>query len=345
MHDPKTAMIPRSAACVQSGVTTTWQSQLRNAGISVGRLLDELGLDEHDVALAESGLRQFPLRVPPVYRAQIRYGDPGDPLLRQILPAAAEDTAVTGFDRDPVGDQAAEKRPGLLHKYHGRVLLTLTGACAIHCRYCFRRHFPYSESNPVRGAWQSVLDYIRHDTSIREVIFSGGDPLSLPDRRLNELSADLAAIPHLARLRIHSRMPVVVPERITDSFIDWLAGLPLRPVLVIHVNHGREIGPAAAAALGKLHQAGIHLLNQAVLLRGVNDSVTTQGELSEQLFAHHVLPYYLHTLDAVDGAAHFDVPLEQARALMTELRTQLPGYLVPRLVREQAGTPYKTPLL
>lgn len=335
-------MIPRSDAAVQS---ESWQKILQQAAIPVTELLQWLGLDDKSLPLAVNGRNQFPLRVPPAYLGQIRAGDPDDPLLRQILPLAAEDRSVAGFSADPVGDLQAQKRPGLLHKYHGRVLLTLTGACAIHCRYCFRRHFPYAESNPSRSAWHGILRYLESDPSITEIIFSGGDPLSLTDRKLAELTASLADITHLKRLRIHSRMPVVLPQRITDTFMDWLTGLSLKPVLVVHINHAQEIGDAAAERLQALHQAGIHLLNQAVLLKGVNDSLTTLAELSERLFEHDVLPYYLHQLDAVDGAAHFAVAESEAKELMTGLRTRLPGYLVPKLVRESAGAPYKMPLL
>lgn len=308
-------------------------------------LLARLGLDSSRLPLAERGLRQFPLRVPPAYLGQIRPGDPDDPLLRQILPLAAEDRPAADFVTDPVGDLQAQRTPGLLHKYHGRVLLTLTGACAIHCRYCFRRHFPYSNANPTRSAWNDVLDYLRNDTSINEVIFSGGDPLSLSDQRLQTLSAGLAGIAHLKRLRIHSRMPAVLPERITVDFINWLTGLSLKPVLVVHINHAREIGAAAGAALQQLHSAGIHLLNQTVLLKGVNDSVEALAELSEALFEHDVMPYYLHLLDKVEGASHYDVSEARAIELLDGTRRQLPGYLVPKLVREDAGMPYKTPLL
>lgn len=343
---PKTAMIPRSESIVQSDrPDSDWQKAMQQSSLPLAELLDRLGLAESDIKLAGTGLRQFPLRVPPAWLAQIRPGDPDDPLLKQILPLAAEDRPVAGFGSDPVGDLQAQKQPGLLHKYHGRVLLTLTGACAIHCRYCFRRHFPYAASTPTRTAWDGVLEYLQQDQSVNEVIYSGGDPLSLTDSRLLQLTSDLERIPHLKRLRIHSRMPVVLPERITDELINWLQGLTLRPVLVVHINHAREISNSAAQALQTLHSAGIHMLNQAVLLKGINDSAAALAELSETLFENSVLPYYLHMLDAVDGAAHFNVPDDTATTLIKDLRTMLPGYLVPRLVRETAGAPYKTPLL
>lgn len=339
-------MIPRSQASVQStdGDSDHWQARLRQSTMTAAQLLARLQI-EPPPALAARGQDQFPLRVPPAFLARIRRGDPHDPLLRQVLPLAAEDSEVAGFSHDPVGDGAAQKQPGLLHKYHGRVLLTLTGACAIHCRYCFRRHFPYAEANPARGAWQQTLDYLRADSSITEVILSGGDPLALTDARLAAMAADLGAIKHLKRLRIHSRLPVVLPERITEELLDWLTASRLKPVLVIHSNHANEIGPEAAAALQRLHRRGIHLLNQAVLLAGVNNNARALIDLSETLFENNVLPYYLHMLDAVAGAAHFNVSDAAAGELLEQLRTRLPGYLVPRLVREASGEPYKTPLL
>jgi len=339
-------MIPRSESTVQpDALRKTWQQVLQQSVLSVEELLQRLGLDGSHTEFAKSVQRQFPLRVPPAYLDQIRRGDPDDPLLRQILPQAAEDEPAPGYGPDPVGDLQSQKSPGLLHKYHGRVLLTLTGACAIHCRYCFRRHFPYAEANPSRSAWAGVLEYLHGDSSVTEIIFSGGDPLALPDERLAAMAADLQDIPHLKRLRIHSRMPIVVPERINSELLAWLSDLSLKPVVVVHANHAREIGDTTAAGLRELHESGIHLLNQAVLLRGVNDSAEALAELSETLFEHDVLPYYLHLLDAVDGAAHFDVPESEAAKLISDLRERLPGYLVPKPVREVAGAPYKMPLL
>jgi EF-P beta-lysylation protein EpmB len=245
---------------------------------------------------------------------------------------------------DPVGDLAAMASPGVLHKYAGRVLLTATGACGVHCRYCFRRHFPYGEATAAADHWQAALDYIAHDTSIYEVILSGGDPLALSDRRLAELVHAVAGIGHVTRLRVHTRLPVVVPARITTELVNWLNGTRLNPVLVVHANHANELDAAVRAALSRLRAAGVTLLNQAVLLRAVNDSVEALTALSEQLFAAGVLPYYLHLLDRVQGAAHFEVDAPQARELMTQLAARLPGYLVPRLVREIAGAPSKLAL-
>lgn len=323
----------------------TWQQAYQNASLSAEDLLKTLRLDADEIQLSRAGLAQFGLRIPPAFLRQIRPGDPDDPLLRQVLSLANEDREVAGFATDPVGDLAAQKQPGLLHKYHGRVLLTLTGACAIHCRYCFRRHFPYAESNPAHSVWQKTLDYISNDVSLREVIFSGGDPLSLSDSRLASLTEDLQQIPHLKRLRIHSRMPVVVPERVTDGLLEWLNAMRLKPVIVVHTNHAQEIGAPAAAALQRLHHAGIHVLNQSVLLKGVNDTAAALIALSETLFDNHVLPYYVHMLDPVAGASHFAVDKQRVFAIYEFMRQRLPGYLLPKLVREVAGAPYKLPVL
>jgi EF-P beta-lysylation protein EpmB len=251
---------------------------------------------------------------------------------------------VEGFGDDPVGDRDASALPGLLHKYKGRVLLTLTGGCAVHCRYCFRRHFPYGEENPGRGQWQGAIDYIQAHPEIDEVIFSGGDPLLLDTPQLQRLTDRLAGLTQLKRLRIHSRLPLVLPERIDTPFLSWLTGLPWHTVIVTHANHPRELAQPQAGALRQLTEAGTTLLNQSVLLRGVNDAVATLEQLSKTLFHHGVLPYYLHQLDRVSGAAHFEVSDGQAVALLEELRTRLPGYLVPRLVREHQGGACKQPL-
>jgi EF-P beta-lysylation protein EpmB len=271
----------------------------------------------------------------------MRRGDPRDPLLRQVLPLAEEHLAAPGFSTDPVGDLAAMASPGVLHKYQGRVLLTATGACAVHCRYCFRRHFPYTESSAGTDHWQAALDYLAQEPSLREVILSGGDPLTLSERRLAEFIRAAAGIAHLERLRIHTRLPVVLPERITPELVRTLSSTRLSTVVVIHANHANEIDDAVIDALAPMRAAGVTLLNQSVLLRDVNDSAGALVALSETLFAAGVLPYYLHLLDRVQGAAHFEVPEDEARALMQQLTSRLPGYLVPRLVREIAGAPAK----
>ncbi len=271
-------------------------------------------------------------------------GDPRDPLLLQVLPLVAEDQLQPGFTVDPLGEQMTNVETGVIHKYHGRVLLLAASGCAINCRYCFRRHFPYSENRLGRSQWQSALNYIAQDTSITEVILSGGDPLMLQDERLAELVESIADIAHVQRLRVHSRLPVVIAERLTAQLTDILTRTRLRSTLVLHVNHPHELTPEHAQRLAVMRQAGVTLLNQTVLLKGVNDSGEVLIELSEQLFNHHLLPYYLHVLDRVQGAQHFDVSSAEAYALYQQMLAKLPGYLVPKLVREEAGQPHKTPL-
>jgi EF-P beta-lysylation protein EpmB len=331
-------MIPETSAIRQ---TPAWQQELARAISDPAELLAALHLDPAWLPAAQAAARLFPLRVPRGFVARMRRGDPRDPLLRQVLPLAEEHLAAPGFSTDPVGDLAAMASPGVLHKYQGRVLLTATGACAVHCRYCFRRHFPYTESSAGTDHWQAALDYLAQEASLREVILSGGDPLTLSDRRLAEFIRAAAGIAHLERLRIHTRLPVVLPERITPELVRTLSSTRLSTVVVIHANHANEIDDAVIEALARLRAAGVTLLNQSVLLRDVNDSAGALVALSETLFAAGVLPYYLHLLDRVQGAAHFEVPEDEARALMQQLTSRLPGYLVPRLVREIAGAPAK----
>jgi len=307
-------------------------------------LLKTLQLPLDLLPAAETAARQFPLRVPHPYLQRITPGNEQDPLLLQVLPLHAEQHAAPGFVNDPVGDLDAMKAPGLLHKYHGRVLLMTTGACAIHCRYCFRRHFPYSGDQLGKHARRAALDYIRADPSITEVILSGGDPLSLSDDRLSSLVSELEAIPQLQRLRIHTRQPIVLPQRVDDALLGWLAASRLRVVMVLHANHPQELDPEVADAAARLSEAGVSLLNQSVLLQGINDHADTLGQLSTDLFGLGVLPYYLHQLDPVAGAAHFDCGRQRAIAIHQALLSTLPGYLVPRLVVEEAGKPSKTPV-
>lgn len=275
----------------------------------------------------------------------MRPSDPDDPLLRQVLPLETETIAAAGFGADPVGDAAAALRPGLLKKYQGRALMITTGACAVHCRYCFRRHYPYGDTPGRRDTWDGAIESLAADASISEIILSGGDPLSLPDETLAELAERLAAVPHLRRLRVHTRLPVMIPDRVDRPLLSWLRATRLVPIVVIHVNHPAEIDTEVASACGRLVDAGIAVLNQAVLLRGVNECLETLTELCERLVDLRVMPYYLHQLDRVAGAAHFEAPVAQGRALIRELRQRLPGYAVPRYVREQAGAAYKVPLI
>ncbi|MBK8182134.1 MAG: EF-P beta-lysylation protein EpmB [Candidatus Competibacteraceae bacterium] len=321
-----------------------WQQELARAISDPAELLRELELDLELLPAARAAAKQFPLRVPRGFVARMRKGDPHDPLLRQVLPLAAELTPVAGFIADPVGDRSSQVAPGVLHKYQGRALLVVTGACAIHCRYCFRREFPYGEIHAGVEEWRPALNYLARDSSIHEVILSGGDPLSLSDRRLEALLAALEQIPHLRRLRIHSRQPIALPERVDAGLLETLSGAKLPLVLVIHANHPREIDDEVRAALERLEQIGVTLLNQSVLLSGVNDEIPTLVELSEALFAARVLPYYLHLLDRVRGAAHYEVDEIKASTIITQLQQRLPGYLVPRLVREEPGQSAKTPI-
>lgn len=336
-------MIPKPTPTRQQAAPR-WQHILREAFSDPAELLAFLELPHDHPELQLSRVRDFPLRVPRGFAQRMRKSDPADPLFLQIWPGYQEDRAVVGFTHDAVGDLHKLKHGGIIHKYHGRALIIATGACAVNCRYCFRRHFPYSDSLAARNHWREALAVLAADTSIEEAILSGGDPLSLSDEKLAELSEALDAIPHLRRLRIHTRQPIVLPERVDDDLLAWLGRGRLQKLIVLHVNHANELDTDVALALRKLHNQGIPLLNQAVLLRGVNDSVTALADLSQRLFECGVLPYYLHLLDRVQGAAHFEVQGERASMLMRELSSRLPGYLLPRLVREVAGEPAKTPV-
>jgi EF-P beta-lysylation protein EpmB len=310
-------------------------------------LLTALGLDPELLGPARAAAAAFGLRVPRSYFARMRRGDPDDPLLRQVLPLAEELRPAPGFVSDPVGEHAALRAPSLLQKYSGRALIITTSACAVHCRYCFRREFPYSEvsaSAPQAPRWAAALDEIAADPTIEEVILSGGDPLSLRDERLAHLTDALSAIRHVQRIRVHTRTPIVLPSRVDEGLIAWLRAVRRPVVLVLHSNHPHELGPEVQAACGKLRAAGVMLLNQSVLLRGVNDDPAVLAALSCRLFEAGVLPYYLHVLDKVRGTHHFDVADERAQEIAGQLVARLPGYLVPRLVRERPGAAAKVPL-
>jgi EF-P beta-lysylation protein EpmB len=296
-----------------------------------------LALPHDRVASAVEAGRSFPVFAPLGYVAKMRPGDPDDPLLRQVLPIAAELVSESGFTTDPVGDLPAKVIPGLLRKYTGRVLLITTGACAIHCRYCFRRHFPYHDGAASHHRRMAAVEAIAADLTIEEVILSGGDPLTLPDAQLSDLANRLAEIPHLKRLRVHSRLPIVIPERVTSELISWMRGTRLTPIMVVHANHPRELDNDVAESLRRFIDNGIPVLNQSVLLRGVNDDVATLADLSRRLIELRTMPYYLHQLDRVAGAAHFEVPETRGRELVEQLRAILPGYAVPRYVRETPG--------
>jgi len=328
----------RNIKLLKDGESTDWQFELANAITSVDELLYELGL-EH---IKNKPIRNsdFSLRVPRAFVNKMQKGDADDPLLMQVLPVASENT-LSGVT-DPVGDLNAMATPGLLHKYKGRALLVTTGACAIHCRYCFRRHFPYSSSNPRKNEWQRAIEYLRTHDDVHEVILSGGDPLVLDNNKLERLCNALEQIPHIQWLRIHTRLPVVLPSRIDNGLITLLQKLRFRITLVIHANHANELMRDELEVLQRLAATGITLLNQSVLLKGVNDSTASLISLSKRLYQAGVLPYYLHMLDPVQGAMHFDVSRNRAIEIQNTLKQELPGFLVPRLVKEMPGEASKT---
>jgi len=322
----------------------TWQRELAEAITSPEELAAALGLNPADLAGALEAGRRFRLRVPRSFVDRMRRGDLSDPLLRQILPVGAELADDAGYIDDPVGERSALRAPALLQKYHGRALLITTPTCAVHCRYCFRREFPYAEQSVETPRWSEALAEIAADPTLEEIILSGGDPLSLSNARLDNLTRALAAIPHVRRIRVHTRQPVVLPSRVDEGLLHWLRASTLPMVMVLHVNHPNELDADLSAACAKLRATGVTLLNQSVLLAGINDDVEVLSDLSRRLFDAGVLPYYLHVLDRVRGAAHFAVPDERARTLAGRLAARLPGYLVPRLAREVPGAPAKVVL-
>lgn len=315
----------------------TWQLALARAVTNLPELYALLSLNLPSDQMVSEAQQAFALRVPHEFIARMEVGNPVDPLLLQVLPVAREMQAVPGFSKDPLQENDQNPVPGLLHKYPNRVLLTLTGVCAVNCRYCFRRHFPYAENVPARANWEAAIDYIRDHPDVEEVILSGGDPLVLKDHLLAEFAKTLETIPHVVRLRIHTRLPIVIPQRVTDEWVQWMTHSRFQTVVVLHCNHPNEIDEHVTTALKKLRDASVTLLNQAVLLKNVNDTVPALVGLSKRLFQAGVLPYYLHLLDKVDGAAHFDVDESTANHLISEIKKQLPGFLVPKLAREMAG--------
>lgn len=321
-----------------------WQKSLSSAIRDPKVLLQRLGLPLQ-YPFSPQAMQDFKLLVPESYVQRMEYGKWDDPLLRQVLPIEAELERVEGFVLDPVHDTEFALAEGVLKKYQGRALLVTTGACGIHCRYCFRRHFDYAEANPAQNQWQDTVKLARERTDLKEVILSGGDPLSLSDKRLLQLVSELETIPHIQRIRLHTRMPIVLPERVTPELLAWMSQSQKKIIIVVHANHAQELNAHdVQTAFNDMANTGATLLNQAVLLRGVNDSVAALVSLSEALFANHTLPYYLHVLDRVQGAAHFEVSDKEALELMEQVRASLSGYLVPTLVREVAGDLSKRPL-
>ncbi len=319
-----------------------WHRSLAEAIREPRELLSRLQLDESLLPAAQRSAELFPLLVPLSYLKRMRPGDANDPLLRQVLPLGAESDSLDGFVHDAVEEARFRSAPGLIQKYDGRTLLIATGSCAVHCRYCFRRHYPYGEEPRRLDDWDPALQVLAEDSSLSEVILSGGDPLMLTDHRLLALLDRIEGISHLRRLRLHTRLPIVLPDRVTAALLERLESSRLTSVVVVHANHGAEIAGDCKTALQMLGRSGVTTLNQTVLLRGVNDSIEALAELSERLIDAGVVPYYLHQLDRVAGTAHFEVPVETGRRLIKELRERLPGYAVPRYVQEIPGEPHKT---
>ena len=332
----------QSASNTSPTATPRWQTILKTAIRDPHELFQKLQLAEQWLPAAKRAASLFPLFAPLPYVNRIAPGNPFDPLLRQILPVEEEFEAVPGFESDPVDERDAQLAPGLLQKYQGRALLVTTGVCAIHCRYCFRRHYPSSQQPHSLDQWIPALEAIAADTSLEEIILSGGDPLTLVDSQLAELTRRLGQIKHLQRIRIHTRLPIMIPQRVNQELLAWLTETRLAPIFVIHCNHPAELDDTVAASLRQRSEAGIPLLNQSVLLRGVNDDEETLVALMKKLIQLRTMPYYLHQLDRVQGAHHFEVTVERGLELMRHLSATLPGYAVPRYVQEQPGKPGKT---
>ncbi len=334
-------IIPFSTSQTNKSSSKTWQQEIANSFKNLNELLDYLELTHHDRKSFEN-LKTFPLRVTRFYADLINKDDINDPLLLQIIPQSKEQLKITGYKSDAVGDLNAIKHPGLIHKYQGRALLSLTAACGIHCRYCFRREFPYSDNIPNLSVDSPIMHYLEETQDIHEVILSGGDPLMLSDKKLQSHMHNLESIKHIKTIRFHTRMPSILPSRITNELLTMLKLSSKNIVMVLHINHAQEINNLVVKACLKLKENGITLLNQSVILKGINNSASILKDLSFVLFEAGVLPYYIHCLDKVAGTAHFDLPRKEAKTIINELKTQLPGYLVPRLVEEIKGEASKT---
>lgn len=356
-------MIQSAAAQREKVPDSGWQSSLRNAISDPVELCRRLSLPAESQLMSEQAHHSFQTLVTEEFLARIEPGNPQDPLLLQVLPVHDELAQVAGFVEDAVGDTEAQQVPGLLQKYSSRVLMMLTMNCPIHCRYCFRRNYlepeffdsatesrlaspraSIQDERMLPKQWRRACEWIASESSVNEVILSGGDPLMVPDERLACLVRRLEEIPHLTTIRLHTRLPVMIPNRVNESLLGWLRATRLKPVVVLHINHARELDQSVADAAKKLAAAGVLLLNQSVLLRQVNDSVEALVALSQCLIQAGISPYYLNQLDRAKGTAHFEVPLAEGRVLMEQLRKQLPGYAVPRFVKESKGSLYKLPL-
>lgn len=321
-----------------------WQRQIAEAVSSPTELAALLSLPADWAEKHGAARTLFPLRVPRHFVNLMKPGNPNDPLLLQVMPNISEFNEVAGFSNDPLVESEATSTSGILHKYHSRVLLIFRGGCAINCRYCFRRHFPYQDHHLSQEKWSAIEAYIIQHPEVNEVILSGGDPLMASDAHIIKAATRLAKLPQIKRLRIHSRLPIVIPDRLTEELAEQLKATGLQIILVVHANHPQEVSAQLKRRIAVWQQKGITLLNQSVLLAGVNDNADTLVELSEALFNAGILPYYLHQLDKVSGAAHFEVSDESALAIRDKLLTTLPGFLVPKLVREIGGEASKTPL-
>ncbi|MGB1334095.1 MAG: EF-P beta-lysylation protein EpmB [Porticoccaceae bacterium] len=326
-------------------IYSDWKAELSNCISSIDELLNQLGLKAEDLNTTEQAASQFPIKVPQPFVKLMQYGNPQDPLLKQVLPITSELQIDSNFSTDPVSESSFNPVPGIVHKYRNRVLMIISPSCAINCRYCFRRHFPYEDNRQSKQQWLKALDYLKTKPEINEVIYSGGDPLAANDNFLSWLTGEIESIKHIKRLRIHTRLPVVIPSRIDDPLLNWLSNTRLKPTVVLHINHANEIDTALSQGVSRLKQAGILVLNQSVLLKGINDNSHQLICLSEKLFDTGILPYYLHMLDPVQGASHFDVPEAQAVEIFNQIQSELPGFLVPKLVQERAGETSKSLIL
>jgi len=320
----------------------SWQEQLAQAIRQPNELLDYVGLMANSIGYSQKSIDQFPVRVPHAFADRIQRNNPDDPILRQVFPYLDEENDCEGYVNDPLAESNVQPAQGLLQKYNSRVLSITTGACAIHCRYCFRRHFPYQNATAIGIHLKESLEYIQSDKSIKEVILSGGDPLTLSDRRLTELCQSLSNIEHIKRIRFHTRIPIVLPARLSEELIKTLVSVGKTIIFVLHINHANEIDVPVINSIGLLQKFNIMVLNQSVLLKGINDTAESLIALSERLVENQVTPYYLHLLDPVAGAAHFNVDEEQAKKLIKEMHQSVSGYLVPKLVKEEVGKAGKT---
>ncbi|GAB3480010.1 EF-P beta-lysylation protein EpmB [Marinomonas epiphytica] len=320
----------------------SWSEHLSQAITDLPTLISLLGLPQDLIEQGEQAHQAFKLLIPRPYLERMEYGNPNDPLLQQVLPIAQEMLEVPGYVKDPLAEAEHNPQKAIVHKYKNRLLVITTGHCAVNCRYCFRRHFPYGENQLAQAEWQSVMDYLLAHPEINEVILSGGDPLMMKDKLLADKVKKLESLPQIKRLRIHSRLPVVIPQRVCDDLLDWVKNTRLDIIMVWHINHANEIDQALVNSAKRLTAQGVTLLNQGVLLKGVNDTVAAQVNLNEALFSASIMPYYMFTLDPVEGASHFDIPIAEAQKLMGQVAAELPGYLMPKLAKEIPGKTAKT---